>query len=448
VKEKKILKQVLKKSKKETEILLIKEELISLRFFRNEVHQPTKETNSRVGIRIIDNKRIGFSATNSLLLEAVLSTLLEAEEICKHSPIKKDFPSLPKPSPLLSHPKTFDEATLNLEIEALSSLLISLLKKCKRESLEASGNLQIEKSTISVLNSHGMEREEIFTQAEFQIILERKGNTSFSSGISKSFFNLEIEKIFHKAREKLSFPSKKIEDFKSQKYRTILEPEAVADILSFLSYLGFSALSFQEGRSFFRPGEKMLSDKVDIWDEGLDKRTLTMPFDFEGVPKKKVIIFEKGVAKNLVYDTYTAFREGKSSTGHALPYPNPVGPLPLHLFMSKGDKSIQEMIEEEEKAILVTRFFYINVEDPINTILTGMTRDGTFLIEKGKIKGRLPNLRFTQSALEAFKNVLEVGERRELKKGNVSICFVPPLKVGNFNFTGYSEKKKWYNSNK
>lgn len=442
MKEKETLKRVLNKSSKETEISVIKEDTLSFRFFRNEVHQPTKETNSRVGIRVINEKRIGFSATNSLEEEAIFSTFLKAEEISLLSPVKKDFPSLPKPSPLPSYPKTFDEKTINLEPEIPSSSLISLLKMCEKEGFEASGSLQIEKSTVYILNNHGMEREENFTQVDFQIILEKNGLSSFSSGLSKSFFDLDLQKIFLKAKEKLSFSSCQIDDFHSQKYCVILEPEAVADILSFLSYLGFSALSFQEGRSFFRPGEKMISQKVDIWDDGLDERTLTMPFDFEGVPKKKVVIFEKGVAKNLVYDTYTASREGKSSTGHALPYPNSVGPLPLHLFMGKGDKSIQEMIEEEERAILVTRFFYINVEDPINTVLTGMTRDGTFLIEKGKIKGRLPNLRFTQSALEAFKNVLEVGKKRELKKGSAAICFVPSLKVANFNFTGSSKRKE------
>jgi predicted Zn-dependent protease len=442
VKEREIIKKVLNKSSKETEISVIKEDTLSFRFFHNEVHQPTKETNSRVGIRVINEKRIGFSAMNLLGEEAIFSTLLKAEEISLLSPVKKDFPSLPKPSPLPPYPKTFDERTFNLEPEAPSSSLISLLKICEKESLEASGSLQIEKSTIYILNSEGMEREENFTQVDFQIILEKNGLSSFSSGLSKSFFDLDLKKIFLKAKEKLSFSSRKIEDFQPQKYCVILEPEAVADILSFLSYLGFSALSFQEGRSFFCPGEKMISEKVDIWDDGLDERTLTMPFDFEGVPKKKVVIFEKGVAKDLVYDTYTASREGKSSTGHALPYPNLVGPLPLHLFMGKGNNSIQDMIEEEERAILVTRFFYINVEDPINTVLTGMTRDGTFLIEKGKIKGRLPNLRFTQSALEAFKNVLEIGERRELKKGSAAICFVPPLKLTNFNFTGYSKRKE------
>ncbi len=442
MKEREIIKKVLNKSSKETEILVIKEDALSFRFFHNEIHQPTKETNSHVGIRVINEKRIGFFATNSLREEAIFSTLLKAEEMSLLSPVKKDFPSLPKPSPLPPYPKTFDERTFNLEPETPSSSLISLLKTCEKEGLEVSGSLQIEKSTLYILNSEGMEREENFTQANFQIILEKNGLSSFSSGLSKSFFDLNLEKIFLKAKEKLSLSSRKIEDFQPQKYCVILEPEAVADILSFLSYLGFSALSFQEGRSFFRPGEKMVSEKVDIWDDGLDERTLTMPFDFEGVPKKKVVIFKKGVAKDLVYDTYTASREGKSSTGHALPYPNSVGPLPLHLFMEKGDKSIQDMIAEEERAILVTRFFYINVEDPINTVLTGMTRDGTFLIEKGKVKSRLPNLRFTQSALEAFKDILEVGKRRELKRGSSAICFVPPLKVRSFNFTGYSKKKE------
>ncbi len=432
-----LAKRVVRKSKREAEIVLIKGETVNFRFFQNEVHQPLKEEGGSVRIRVIDEKRTGFASGNSLEEEEVYKTLSKASEIAKFSPRKEDLPPLPEPSPLPPHGKTFDEESLMADIEDFALPLLSLIKKSKRNDFELSGSLQIEKTKICIVNSHGIEREGTFTESHLQVILEKGESSAYASHLSKSFWEIDFEKLFEKAQEKLRFCSKKL-DFKPGVYRTILEPEAVAEILGFLSYLGFSALAHQEGRSFMRPGEKMISEQIDLWDDGLDERSLTCPFDFEGVPKKKVVFFERGVAKEFVYDTYTAAREGKVSTGHALPYPNPEGPLPLHLFMNAGNLSLKEMIEREEKAILVTRFFYTNIENHMETILTGMTRDGTFLIEEGKIKGALPNLRFTQSGIEALARVLEMSKERKLARSFVPTCYVPALKIDGFNFTGYT----------
>jgi PmbA protein len=172
---------------------------------------------------------------------------------------------------------------------------------------------------------------------------------------------------------------------------------------------------------------------------------LQVPFDFEGHPKQKVTFFEKGIAKGVTYDSFTAGREGKESTGHGLIAPNTEGPVPINLLMKGGDSSLDEMIRSVRKGIYVTRFHYTNVVEPMKAVITGMTRDGTFLIEEGEIKQPLKNLRFTESILSALSRVSAIStDRKVSSEGTVySRRFVtgtvaPAIKVDGFNFSGVS----------
>ncbi len=213
----------------------------------------------------------------------------------------------------------------------------------------------------------------------------------------------------------------------------ILEPVAVGELVTFLGYLGMGALALQEGRSFLtgKLGGKVAGDNVTIWDDGTDGRGLAMPFDWEGQPKRKVTLIENGIGRGVVYDSYTATREKRETTGHALPAPNTAGPLPLNMFLAPGEASLDEMVASTRRGILVTRFHYVNVVHERETILTGMTRDGTFLIENGKRTKPLKNLRFTQSVLGALSMVEMIGKECALAE----YAYVPALKVGKFSFT-------------
>jgi predicted Zn-dependent protease len=231
-------------------------------------------------------------------------------------------------------------------------------------------------------------------------------------------------------------------------YTVILEEEAVAAMLRTLSFLGLGALSVQEKRSFMnsRFGEQITGAKITIWDDGHDSRGLVLPFDFEGVPKQKVTLIENGVAKNVVYDSFTAGREKgdadaprPTSTGHSLPAPNTMGPIPVNLFMAPGTASKEEMLASIDRGIWVTRFHYTNPVHPIKTVLTGMTRDGTFLVENGQVVRPLKNLRFTQSILDAFGKAEMLGSELRLDAmGNFGVC-APAAKIHEFSFTGTTQ---------
>jgi predicted Zn-dependent protease len=230
-------------------------------------------------------------------------------------------------------------------------------------------------------------------------------------------------------------------------YEVILEPDAAHEFLSFMGYLGFHALAVQEERSFLGNhfGEKLVDEKVTIYDDGLDPQGLQVPFDFEGVPKQKVLFFDKGVARDVTYDSLTAGREKKESTGHALTPPNTEGPIPLNLFMEGGHSSLEGMIRSIRRGIYVTRFHYTNVVEPMKAVITGMTRDGTFWIEDGEVRNSVKNLRFTESILKALSRVKAISRERKIctSGSNYGRRFItgtvaPAVQIEGFNFSGVS----------
>ena len=224
-------------------------------------------------------------------------------------------------------------------------------------------------------------------------------------------------------------------DFDPSEMEVILSHYAVAELLGYLNYMGFGALPFQEGRSFMagKLSQKVMDEKLTIWDDGLDPAGAPMPFDFEGVGKQKVVIIDKGVANAVVYDSFTAHREpGKRSTGHSN---GRFSASAMNLFIASGTATEQEMIAQTKRGIYVTRFHYIRPIHPARTIITGMTRDGAFLVEDGRITSPVKNLRFTQSIVEAFSHVDLVGKETRLL-GEFALSRVPMLKLARFNFTG------------
>jgi predicted Zn-dependent protease len=173
---------------------------------------------------------------------------------------------------------------------------------------------------------------------------------------------------------------------------------------------------------------------VTIYDDAYDTKTIGFPFDFEGVAKKRVTFIQDGVAQGVVYDSYTANRWKGENTGHALLPPNPYGPFPINLIMKPGESSRDEMIRTCQKGLLITRFWYVRIISPKETLVTGMTRDGTFLIENGKITRPVKNLRFQERIMNALNNVEQVSKETECHS-----AVVPALKIRDFNFIGGTE---------
>jgi predicted Zn-dependent protease len=225
-------------------------------------------------------------------------------------------------------------------------------------------------------------------------------------------------------------------------YTVILMPYATLDMVTMLDFVGMGAQAVQEGRSWMndRIGQQLMSRAVNIWDDGYDMDGRPMSFDFEGLPKQRVDVVKAGVPQGPVYDSFTASREpGKSSTGHALPSPNTYGPLAFNLVMGPGEMTLDEMIRTTERGLLITRFWYTRVVHPRDCIITGMTRDGLFLVERGEIAYPVKNLRFTQGYVPALSNVESIGRELWTVGEDYISMRVPALKLRDFTFTGATE---------
>ena len=182
-------------------------------------------------------------------------------------------------------------------------------------------------------------------------------------------------------------------------------------------------------------GTRAMSDSVSIWDDGRALDGWPMPFDVEGVPRQRVELVGNGVVGEPVHNTYTAAQDGISSTGHQQYFTGP--PIASNLFMRPGDKTIDELIASTERGLYITRFFYTRLSHNRGCVMTGMTRDGTFLIEDGEIQYPVKDLRFTQSYVDALNGVEGVGNDARLVLNEVGFATrVPALKLASFNFTG------------
>ena len=223
-------------------------------------------------------------------------------------------------------------------------------------------------------------------------------------------------------------------------YPVVLEEYAVVDLLDMLGYLGFSALAVQEERSFFEPGKRIGSDLVTIVDDGHDPAGLPLWFDYEGVAKRRVDLVERGdLPRGRLRRPDRGARRRAPRPVTACPAPNPWGPFPLNMVMEAGDASREDLIGGLDRGLLVTRFHYTNPVHPKLAIVTGMTRDGTFLVEGGKIVGPVKNLRYTQSYLAALAGTVAVARERKTLKGFLGGVVVPAVRIDGWTFTGGTE---------
>lgn len=444
-----ILKRIIEHSQADqTEVILLTEDSSLTRFAHNRVHQHVAERNATLILRVVLDKRVALLTTNLFNPSSQKELLRRAISLLKIQPQNEAFISLPGPRPI-PEIKTYYEEIEHFTPRHKVEILKKLFHEVEKEGLYASGAFSNGVVELAVANSLGVEAYQKYSDLVFHLIAHKDQRSGYASFVSRDPGSLNIMNLVREAIKKVShLPERSLEP---GEYEVLLEPYAVAELISFLGYLGFHALAFQEGRSFLsgRLGEKILDDKITIYDDGLDREGLPVPFDFEGVPKRRVVFFDSGVAREVTYDSFTGGREGKESTGHALMAPNTEGPIPINLFMKAGDCSLEEMIRTIRKGVYITRFHYTNVVEPMKAVLTGMTRDGTFLIEEGEIKGPIKNMRFTESALRVFSRVKAISKERKLcSEGTIySRRFVtgvvaPAIQVDGFNFSGVSQLKE------
>jgi PmbA protein len=431
------LDQVLAASKAdETEALVFGSESALTRYTHNYIHENMVEKNWQLSVRAVVGKRIGVASTNRLDAQGIADVVARATDIARLSPEDADFPGLPEDnSPTDDIPETCDDATASLGPEGRADAVAQIARVMIRNQLYAAGYVSSRAETIALANSKGVRR--YFRGSDSAINIKAIGETSsgYAEGYARRFADLSPSALAERAARK-AVEGAAPRTLEPGKYTVILEPPAFREFLGYLSWIAFGAQSFEQGSSFMsgRLGEKVMGQNVTIRDDFTQREHLGLPFDFEGAPRWPVMLVEKGIADDVVYDSYYAAKLHHVNTGHALPAPNSDGPLPLNIVVDPGVLSVDELIAGVERGVLMTRTWYVRLVDQKQTIITGMTRDGLFLIEHGAIKHGLKNMRFNDSIVGALGRCQLASE---LVRSESHV--LPAARIDDFHFTSGTE---------
>jgi len=424
----------------EAEVLVMAGDSALTRFANSEIHQNVVERSLTVNLRYVVGKRIAVVSTGKVDTEGLRSLVNRAAAIARSCEELEDWAGLPGPEAAAPAKVVgWSDGSADATPEFRADGVRAVIAAADAAGATAYGSFSNDAEAIAVANSAGIRAAEHRTSAQLLTVhMSPDGGTGYAEDVSMDATTIDAAAIGREAADKARASDHAV-TIPAGEYPVVLEEYAVIDITDMLGYLGFSALAVQEGRSFVEPGRRIGSELVTIVDDGGDPHGLPMGFDYEGVPKQRVPMVDAGVCREVVYDAQTAARAGRRSTGHGLPAPNPYGPFPLNAVMSAGSTPRDELIGGLERGLMVTRFHYTNVVHPKLAIITGMTRDGTFLVEGGKLVGPVKNLRFTQSYLDALAGVSAVSSSRKTIKGFLGAAVVPAVRIDGWTFTGITE---------
>ncbi len=425
------------------EVLLLHEWGGLTRFASSAIHQSTSKEDTGVRVRVVQEGRVGVAASNDFTPEGAARAAASALDMARVVPPDPMFPGMAPAAPTCRQARRVrrghgDDLPRRQRAELVAGLIGQVGGRLPggrgpgdRRRRDRPGQHRGPVLLRPVHPEHGHHRG-----------LGRRRRGRRGRGHRQ-----EPRRARPGGHRRRRVPTKARESQRPQpigpgRYEVVLEPLAVSTLVAFLGYIGFSGRAILEGRSPFsgKAGQKVCGENVTLVDDALTSETIGIPFDFEGTPKQRVTLIDHGVFLSGVHDRRSAKQAGVEPTGHALPPPNPDGAFPLNLTLETGDASLEDMIRSTKRGLLVTRFHYSNIVHPIETTITGMTRDGTWWIEDGEVSHPVQNLRFTQSILEALSNVELIGRDAAI----VSEFFfaasrVPALKVSAFTFSGASD---------
>lgn len=404
------------------------------RFANNTIHQHVAEQGLVVSIRTAADGCTARVTTNRVDEDSLRAAIEDCLSLASHQP--RDPKLLPVPGKQQYRAvQRFCPPTAALTAEERARAVKGACQFAEKRGQIAAGIFSSGQTQSVLVNSRGLSASYRETHATFSVTMQQGQAASWAKGNSGDVRQFEPAKLAKIASEKAA-QAQNPREVEPGRFTVILEPAAVLDLVGFLFY-DFAATAVADKRSCLsgRVGKPILGKNVTITDDVYDQQQLGAPFDGEGVPRQKVVLVDRGVVKNLVYSRRSAKQAGKKPTGHGFPLPNEYGEAPLNLVVEGGKSSVPEMIASTDRGLLVTRLWYIREVDPYEKIMTGMTRDGLFLIEKGKIAGAAKNFRFNQSVLEMLRNVESLGPACRATGEEAFEMVVPPMKIHDFHFS-------------
>lgn len=409
------------------------------RFANNIIHQNVAERDAIVTLRYFIGKQIGTASTNRLD-KAGLDELVEhARKNAKASPADPNYPGLPDPA-TYKRVAAWDPTTADYSPEKRARSVGAVCQMAVEKGLNASGAFSTGSSVLVVANTQEVFTYHTQTNADFQTLVMSDDSSGRAQETAWKVDDL-VEEALGKEAIDTALRGHNPVKIDPGEYTVIFEHYVTDDLITSLNIYGIGAQALLEGRSWMndRIGQQLMSPQVSIWDDGLDISGSPLPFDFEGVPKHKVDIVKEGVVIGPVYDRYAGAKMGKPSTGHAAPINfRGFGPIAMNLFMAPGEVTLEEMINSTKKGLYINRFWYTRLVHLRDCVITGMTRDGVFMIEDGEVTYPVKNLRYTMPYVQALANVEAVGKATHLltgEYGGFKTC-IPALKISAFNFTG------------
>ena len=427
------------------------------RFANNTIHQNMSEEENHISVRVASGGRTARATTNKHDEDSLRRVVQSAEALARVQQPDPDLLPMPTPEEVLrnaadagsSPVKRYFDSTARLTAGDRAAVVSQMVEVAKKHSLTAAGIFSSAEACEGIFNSHGVADWYEQTLAEASITMIGETSSGWQKLNATDATQLDAVQLAEIAAQK-AIDSVNPRDLPPGKYTVILEPAAVLDAVGFM-FWDFGGSALLEQRSFLneRIGTQMFSEEITVWDDVYHPQQAGLPFDGEGMKRHRFKLIDKGVVQRITFARSSARRMAESElgskvgtvvpTGHGFALPNEIGEAPLNIVF-EGPKigesrTVEQMVSSTERGILVTRLWYIREVDPYEKIITGMTRDGTFLVENGQVKCGVRNFRFNESLIQMLQKVEAVGEPVRASGEESMDMVAPAMKIRDFNFT-------------
>ncbi|MDJ0791270.1 MAG: metallopeptidase TldD-related protein [Acidimicrobiia bacterium] len=409
------------------------------RFANSFIHQNVSEDVSTVSLRLALDGRIASATSTVTTPDDVHRLVTSALQLASLQPVDPDWPGVGEAveQPVVDH---WDEATAAADPVARAETVRRFVDA--GEGLSAAGYCETAAHSTAYLNTRGRTGSGRYTTATLDGIQQTESSAGSGHASGVALGSIDAGAIGAQASGRAE-QSRGAFDAKPGDYEVVLSPECVATMTIFLSFYGFNGKAAEEGLSFVELGERRFDPAIQLWDDATDPRALHLGFDAEGTPKRHLGLIESGVTTHLLHNRRTAAKAGTTSTGHAASGADAFGAFATNLFVGEGAETVEDLVSGVERGIYVSTFNYCRVLDPKSLVVTGLTRNGTFMIENGRITDPVTNLRFTQSFIDAWADgsVLGIGGDARFADSEFgpSLVHAPSMRLASWRFTGGAE---------
>jgi predicted Zn-dependent protease len=419
---------------KDVEALIAGHREALTRFANNTIHQNVAEQAQWLSVRVLLDHKTARATTNRFDADSIRSAVEQALALTKSVAPDPDLLPLAPPDPVPEIPR-FDAATAETTPVDRARGASEAIRLVERAGQTAAGIYSTGQAVEAIFNSQGIAGWHSETAAQFSITAMADDSSGWAKGSAVARSEMDPIEFARRASEKARL-SGHPRELSPGHYTVVLEPAAVLDLVGQM-FGDFSATALHDQRSFLtdRLGKKLFGENINIYDDVAHPLQSGVPYDGEGVPRRKLRLVEAGVPREVAYSRSSAHRAGVQPTGHGFPLPNEIGEAPMNIVIAGGNTSLGDMIASTPRGILVTRLWYIREVEPYEKIMTGMTRDGTFLIEDGRVVAGLRNFRFNQGIIELLNNVEALSPAVRASGEEAFDMVVPAMKAHGFHFT-------------